>query len=47
MQPLQFARGVDGLDQPAVAVVGEGLFLALLALAGDAGGEAPDGVEIT
>ncbi|OOV90459.1 hypothetical protein MF6396_27285 [Pseudomonas sp. MF6396] len=47
MEPLQFARGVDGLDQPAVAVVGEGLFLALLALAGDAGGEAPDGVEIT
>jgi hypothetical protein len=45
MEPLQLARGVDDLDQPAV--VGEGLFLALLALAGDAGGEAPDGVEIT
>jgi len=45
MQPLQLARGVDDLDQPAV--VGEGFFLALFAPAGDAGGEAPNGVEIT
>ncbi|PPS64018.1 hypothetical protein CR917_24860 [Pseudomonas sp. BRM28] len=45
MEPLQFARGVDGLDQPAVAVVGKGFFLALVTLAGHAGIQAAYGVE--